>query len=221
MRSRLVTTDSIPVLAAGVGIRHRSQWLLRSVSFRVNARPPGGVVLGIAGQPAATSAVVGLLAGLARPAHGELRVLGRDLTTSAGRAAVRPHVGIARNPGRPESVMRIRSMIEHAARVAGISGHDRAESTAAILDRLALTPWADVRLGDAPRAVSRRAGLAAAAVHEPELLLLDHLLDGLAPRERASVAAGLRELTRDIIIIVDPCAQFNNTRFVHEIRLQG
>ena len=102
MRSGLVTTDSIPVLAAGVGIRHRSRWLLRSVSFRVNARPPDGVVLGIFGQPAAASAVVGLLAGLARPAHGELRVLGRNLTTAAGRAAVRPHVGIARSPGRQE-----------------------------------------------------------------------------------------------------------------------
>lgn len=201
MRSGLVTTDSIPVLAAGVGIRHRSRCLLRSVSFRVNARPPGTGVLGIAGQPAAASAVVGLLAGLARPAHGELRVLGKDLTTPAGRTAVRPHVGIARSPGRPESVIRIRSMIEHAARAAGIPGGDRARSTAAILDRLALTPWADVRLGDAPRAVSRRAGLAAAAVHEPELLLLDRLLDGLAPRERAGVAAGVRELTRDTIII--------------------
>jgi len=159
------------------------------------------MVLGIAGPPAAASAVVGLLAGLARPAHGELRVLGRNLTTAAGRAAVRPHVGIARSPGRPESVIRIRSMIEHAARAAGIGGHDRAGSTAAILDRLALTPWGDVRLCDAPRAVSRRAGLAAAAVHEPELLLLDRLLDGLAPQERASVAAGVRELTRDTIII--------------------
>ena len=161
MRSGLVTTDSIPVLAAGVGIRHRSRWLLRSVSFRVNARPPDTVVLGIAGQPAEASAVVGLL----------------------------------------ESVIRIRGMIEHAARAAGIGGRDRARRTAAILDRLALTPWADVRLGDAPRAVSRRAGLAAAAGHEPELLLLDRLLDGLAPRERASVAAGMRELTRDTIII--------------------
>jgi ABC-type multidrug transport system ATPase subunit len=201
VRSGLVTTDSIPVLAAGVGLRHRSRWLLRSVSFRMNARPPGGRVLGIAGPAAAASAVVDLLAGLARPAHGELRVLGKDLTTLAGRTAIRPHVGIARRPGRPESVTRIRSMIEHAARADRVHGRDRAALTAAVLDRLALTPWADVRLGDAPRAVSRRAGLAAAAVREPELLLLDGLLDGLASRERASVAAGMRELARDTIII--------------------
>jgi ABC-type multidrug transport system ATPase subunit len=202
VRSGLVTTDSIPVLAAGVGLRHRSAWLLRSVSFRVSARPPDGLVLGIAAsQAAAASAVMDLLAGLARPAHGELRVLGKDLTTPAGRAEVRPWVGIARGPIRPDSVYRIRGMVERAARLARIPGRDRPALAAAVLDRLALTPWADVRLGRAPRAVGRRARLAAAAVHEPRLLLVDGLLDGLARRERASVAAGMRELARDTIVI--------------------
>ena len=203
MRSGLVTTDPVPVLAAGVGLRYRSAWLLRSVSFRADIRPQDGLVLGIAtGQQATASAVVNLLAGLARPSHGELRVLGKDLTTAAGRGAVRRRVGIARIPGRPESVFRIRGLAEHAARLARIPDRDRAGRAAAILDRLALMPWAEVRLSAAPRAVAHRAELAAAAVHGPELLLLDGLLDGLAPRERASVAAGVRELARDTVIIV-------------------
>ena len=67
MRSGLATTEPIPVLAAGVGLRYRSQWLLRSVSFRLTARPPDGLVLGIAtSEQAAASAVVDLLAGLAQ-----------------------------------------------------------------------------------------------------------------------------------------------------------
>jgi len=202
VRSGLVTTEPIPVLAAGVGLRYRSQWLLRSVSFRLTARPPDGLVLAIAtSQQVAASAVVELLAGLARPTHGELRVLGQDLTTAQGRAAVRSRVGVARNPGRPESVLRTRAMIEHAARAARVPDRDRAMLSAAILDRLALTSWADARLNSTPRDVSRRARLAAAAVHQPELLLLDGLLDGLALPERASVAAGLRELARDTVII--------------------
>jgi len=203
VRSGLVTTDSIPVLAAGVGLRHRSRWILRSVSFRMTAHPPDGMLLGIAsGQHATASAMVDLLAGLAQPAHGELRVLGQDLTTAAGRAAVRPHVGVARSAGQRRSWLRIRGMTEHAARAARIPGRDRAALAAAILDRLGLTAWADVRLSGAPRAVGRGARLAAAAVHEPELLLLDGLLDGLSPPERASVAASVRELARDTVIIV-------------------
>jgi ABC-2 type transport system ATP-binding protein len=202
VRSGLATTEPIAVLAAGVGLRHRSTWILRSVSFRMDARPPGSVVLGIAAsQRAVTAALVDLLAGLAPPSHGELRVLGKDLTTPRGRAAVRPYVGVARHPGRPEPVLRVRGLTEHAARAARIPDRDRPALAAAILDRLALTPWAESRLGGAPKAVGRRARLAAAAVHRPELLLLDGLLDGLTPQERASVAAGVRELARDTVII--------------------
>jgi ABC-type branched-subunit amino acid transport system ATPase component len=49
--------------------------------------------------------------------------------------------------------------------------------------------------------IARRARLAAAAVHEPELLLLDGLLDGLGPRDAASVADSIRDLGRDTAII--------------------
>ncbi len=38
-------------------------------------------------------------------------------------------------------------------------------------------------------------------MHEPGLLLLDRLLDGLGPRDAASVAAGIRDLGRDTAVI--------------------
>jgi phospholipid/cholesterol/gamma-HCH transport system ATP-binding protein/D-methionine transport system ATP-binding protein len=72
---------------------------------------------------------------------------------------------------------------------------------AAILDRLALTPWADVPMRAAPPVIVRRAKLAAAAVHEPELLLIDGLLDGLGPRDTEIVAASIRDLGRDTAIV--------------------
>jgi ABC-type multidrug transport system ATPase subunit len=73
--------------------------------------------------------------------------------------------------------------------------------TAAILDRLALTAWADVPIRSAPTAVGRRARLAAAAVHEPDLLLLDGLLDDLSQDGAASVARYVRDLARDTAIV--------------------
>ena len=73
---------------------------------------------------------------------------------------------------------------------------------AAILDRLSLTPWAEVPLRAAPDSIARRARLAAAAVHQPELLLLDGLLDGLAPRDVTVLAAAIRDLSRDSGILL-------------------
>jgi ABC-2 type transport system ATP-binding protein len=192
-----------PVLAAGVGVRRGWCWALRAASFRMDAPLSGRTVTGIAvPRKPGGSVVIDLLAGAATPAYGELRVLGEDLTTPAGRSAVRQRVGVARRPAALQRAFRLRGAVEHAARLAGLPAPDRETLTAAILDRLALTPWARVPLRAAPPAVARRAQLAAAAVHEPDLLLLDRLLDDLSPRDAASVAAGIRDLARDTAVLL-------------------
>jgi len=202
VRSSYGTTGMAPVLAAGVGIRHGWTWVLRAASFRLDAPGAGRPAIGIAiPQVATRAAVVNLLGGLARPAYGELRVLGQDLTTAQGRAAVRRYVGIARAAERPRPTRRVRGLVGHAAPLANLPGRDREVLAAAILDRLALTPWADVPVRAAPAAIARRAKLAAAAVHEPELLLLDGLLDGLSPRDAAALADSIHDLGRDTAII--------------------
>jgi ABC-2 type transport system ATP-binding protein len=202
MRSGSLLTGIPPVLAAGVGVKHGWGWVLRAASFRVEAAVSGQKVMGIAvGRRTASSALVNLLAGAVQPAHGELRVLGEDLTTPRGRAAVRPRIGVARRGPRPQPAFRVRGVVEHAARLAGMPWSDRDALTAAILDRLGLVPWARVPLHAAPPAIARRVKLAAAAVHEPDLLLLDGLLDGLGPRDVLSLAAGILDLAADTAII--------------------
>jgi ABC-2 type transport system ATP-binding protein len=145
--------------------------------------------------------MIDLLAGHIRPAHGELRVLGEDMTTARGRAAVRAQVGVARRVLKTQPAVRIRSLIDHATRLTKLPASDRALLTAAIMDRLALTPWAEVPLRAAPDVIGRRARLAAAAVHQPDLLLADGLLDDLVPRDAAALADAIRELSRDIAIV--------------------
>jgi ABC-type multidrug transport system ATPase subunit len=194
------------VLAAGVGVRHGWGWALRSASFRMEGPASGRPAVGIAGGRAGpATALVDLLAGLTRPSYGELRVLGEDLTTALGRAAVRSHVGVARRTAMPGLAFRVRGLVEHAARLTRLPGRDAALLTAAILDRLGLTPWAEVPLRATPEAVCRRARLAAAAVHEPSLLLIDGLLDDLPSRDAAALAAGIRDLGRDTAVIATGC----------------
>jgi len=196
--SSYARTGMVPVLAAGVGVRHGWTWVLRAASFRMEVPLAGRAAIGIAiGRDGAGAVVVDLLAGLARPAYGELRVLGQDLTTPQGREAVRSSVGIARQSTRSQPGFRVRGLVGHAARLARLPGGDRDALAAAILDRLCLTPWADVPLRAAPVVIGRRARLAAASVHEPELLLIDDL----CPHDTASVAAGIRDLGRDTAII--------------------
>lgn len=201
MRPGSVLAGMPPVLAAGVGVRHGWGWVLRAASFRIDGAISGQVTGIASSRRAAGSAVVDLLAGVARPAYGELRVLGEDLTTARGREAVRPRVGVARRSLRPLPACKIRKAVQHAARRSGVSWSDRDALTAAILDRLGLLPWSRVPVRAAPPAVARRVRLAAAAVNEPDLLLLDGLLDGLSRRDVVSVAGGIRDLAADTAIV--------------------
>ena len=98
-------------------------------------------------------------------------MLGQDLTTAQGRTAVRRYVGIARVAARPRPGRRVRGLVGHAARVANLPGRDCEVLAAAILDRLALTPWADVPMRAAPPVIARRAKLAA-GIYPPMPLTL-------------------------------------------------
>jgi len=201
-----VVMGAYPVLAAGVGVRRGRGWAIRAASFRLEQPEHGKATLGIRiDHPAQAAAIVDLLAGVARPAYGELRVLGHDMATVRGRAAVRQRVGVARRNSRPLPAMRIRTLVEHAARLAGPGRYDRHALAAAVLDRLSLLPWAEVPLRAAPDGVARRARLAAAAVHQPELILLDSLLDELQPRDAAALTEAIRDLSKDSAILVAGC----------------
>jgi ABC-type cobalamin/Fe3+-siderophores transport system ATPase subunit len=198
-----------PLLAAGVGAtRGWRSGRLRSASFRLDAPGPpdaplyGVAPLGIAiSRQSVATTLVDLLAGLIRPAYGELRVLGEDLTTARGRSALRTRVGVARRDARPQPAFRVRGLVEHAARLAGLPAQDRDLMAAAIVDRLALTPWSDVPLRSAPDVISRRARLAAAAVHQPDLLLIDGMLDDLGTGDTIALAEAIRDLGRDMIVV--------------------
>ena len=110
---------------------------------------------------------------------------------------MRGRVGVGPRTARPQPGIRVRGLVEHAARLARLPRRDRHLLAAAILDRLSLTPWADVPLRAAPDVICRRARLAAAAVHQPDLLLIDGLLDDLCPRDAAALADAIRDLGRD------------------------
>jgi ABC-2 type transport system ATP-binding protein len=195
-----------PVIAAGIGVRLGRGFAVRAASFRLGTRTQGGSVLGIQiSDPARATAIIDLLAGVARPAYGELRVLGHDMATVRGRAAVRRRVGVARRTARSLPWLRVRGLVVHGARLARRGEADPELLAAAILDELELTPWADVPLRAVPESVGRRALLAAAAAHQPELLLLDGLLDGLELRDITTLAAAIRDLSQGCGVVLAGC----------------
>jgi ABC-type multidrug transport system ATPase subunit len=187
------------VVAAGVG----TQGGLRSVSFHLGPFVPGRTAVGIAGaRGAGKTALIDLLAGLSGPAHGKLWVLGDDLSCPAGRAAVRRRIGLLPQPaGRPPGFT-VRQLVAHAAWLAGLPGREQDLAVARALDSLRLADWANLAVRSIPEVGARLTWLAAASVHEPELLLLDGVLDGMNDGEAACVADAVREVTMTTPVVV-------------------
>jgi ABC-type multidrug transport system ATPase subunit len=207
MQSGHAVETGVPVLAAGAGVRHGPGQALRSASFRLDPSDLGGAdlgrcALGIAASRQEAAVLIDLLSGRMSPDYGILHVLGQDMTTTTGRAAVRDRIGIARRGARYRPGARIQGVVGHAAKLACQPGDDRHLLVAAILDRLTLTPWAGVPVRSAPDPVVRRTAIAVAAVHQPDLLLIDGMLDDLSPRDLAVMTDVIGDLRRDAALLI-------------------
>jgi ABC-2 type transport system ATP-binding protein len=203
MQCGLAGAADAPVLCAGVGARDGTRYSIRLASFRLTASELGQQALGIVtSRPAAAAALTGLLSGRICPSHGQLVVLGQDLTRLPGRLAVRARVGVASRATPAWPAVSVRGLVVRAARHSAQRRSDAGLLVAAILDRLGLMPWAQVRLRAAPPLIARRARIAAACVHQPDLLIIDRLFDQLAPADRIALAQTVTEFKRDTTVIV-------------------
>ncbi|TDC61862.1 ATP-binding cassette domain-containing protein [Actinomadura sp. GC306] len=153
------------IVARGLGVRRGGRWLLRPVTFGV----PEGVV-GLAGPPGAgKSTLLATFATLRRPNAGALHILGHDVAHAAGVRAARAAIGYLPARFTRAEHMTAGEFVEYAAYYKRTS----ASAARSVVRRLDLAEAAGTELALLPPDVRLRAGLAAACVHEPDILLLD------------------------------------------------
>ncbi|WP_232382924.1 ATP-binding cassette domain-containing protein [Actinomadura violacea] len=148
-----------------MGVRRGGRWLLRPVTFGVTE----GVV-GFAGPPGVgKSTLLATFATLRRPNSGVLHILGHDIANAADLRAARARIGYL-----PARFSRAESMT--AGEFVAYAAYYKRTSTSvarSIMKRLDLAEAAGTALSLLPPDVRLRAGLAAACVHGPDLLVLD------------------------------------------------
>jgi ABC-2 type transport system ATP-binding protein len=88
--------------------------------------------------------------------------------------------------------MRVAEQIGYFARLHGVGANAASTAAADWLDRLGLAERADARLEELSHGNQQRVQLAAALVHEPELLVLDEPFAGLDPVAVHTLADALR-----------------------------
>jgi len=159
---------------------------LDDVSLQVEA----GEIFGLLGpNGAGKTTAVKILLGLTHATAGEASLLG----VPVGRPESRRRVGYLPEGHRFPGYLTARATLSVFGRMSGMSSEAIRSRTEELLARLRLSDWADVRVKKFSKGMVQRLGLAAALVHDPEVLLLDEPTDGVDPVGRREIRDLLRE----------------------------
>ncbi|MET8259032.1 ABC transporter ATP-binding protein [Micromonospora sp. NPDC005553] len=169
----------------GVDRSFGDRQVLRNVSFEVSAgRMTGFVGANGAGKTTTMRIILGVLA----PDAGEVSWGGTTLTPQDRR-----RFGYMPEERGLYPKMTTREQVTYLGRLHGLDAAAARRSTDALLDRVGLGERGDDLLETLSLGNQQRAQIAAALVHDPEVLVLDEPFSGLDPLAVETVVAVLRE----------------------------
>ncbi len=149
---------------------------------------PGRLVGFLGPNGAGKTTTMRCVFGLATPDAGDVRWEGSPID-----ATTRLRFGYMPEQRGLYPRMRVGEQLVYFARQHGLSGSEARERTAAWLERFGLADRSRSRLQDLSHGNQQRVQLAAALVHDPELLVLDEPFSGLDPLGVATMAEVLHE----------------------------
>jgi ABC-2 type transport system ATP-binding protein len=138
------------------------------------------------------STLMRMLLGLLAPSEGSATVLGLEVPRDV--EALRPAIGYMTQRFSLYEDLDVRENLEFAAEIFGLSRAQRRVRIASAIERYELSAYTRVRAAALSGGWKQRLALAAATIHEPELLVLDEPTAGVDPQSRRSFWAQLFEL---------------------------
>src|SRR5687768_9282181 len=158
-----------------------------------------GEVFGLLGpNGAGKSTTMAVVTGLVAPDAGEVEVAGGTPSDSR----VRARIGLAPQSLALYPLLTGRENVEFFGRMYGLEGRALKQRTDAVLDFVQLADRQRDRVGAYSGGMQRRLNLAAALVHDPELVLLDEPTAGVDPQSRNAIfdlVKALREQGRTVV----------------------
>jgi ABC-2 type transport system ATP-binding protein len=146
--------------------------------------------LGLNGSGKTTT--IRMLMDLIRPSQGEVTLLGCPVREQHG---VLRRVGAIVERASFYDFLSARKNMEVLARTGGLTGSNgTARRITMLLEQVGLVGQADQRVGGYSTGMKQRLGLAAALLHDPDLLILDEPAGGLDPAGRQEIRRILRNL---------------------------
>ena len=171
--------DGAVISVAGVKRRFGDFYAVKGVSFEVRR----GEVFGLLGaNGAGKTTTFRMLCGLLPASEGHLQVAGHDLRRAAARARAR--IGYMAQRFSLYVNLTVEQNLRFFASAYGLRRSARRERIGWALEGFDLASYADMASGDLPLGYKQRLAMAAALMHEPDILFLDEPTSGVDPLAR-------------------------------------
>lgn len=169
-----------------------------------------GQIYGFLGpNGAGKSTTVRVLTTLLNPSAGSACVAGFNVATNA--EDVRLRIGVALQEAALDPKQTGREILDLQGRLYGLNSTERRQRVAELLTLVDIGDAIDQRISTYSGGMKRRLDLAAALVHQPEVLFLDEPTTGLDPASRASVWDEVRYLNQQLGMTI-----FLTTQYLEE-----
>lgn len=169
-----------------------------------------GEIYGFLGpNGAGKSTTVRMLTTLLSPTSGDALVAGHSIVREA--ESVRLRIGVALQDAALDPKQTGRELLDMQGRLYGLGRADRDRRVAELLELVSIGDAIDRRIGTYSGGMKRRLDLAAALVHQPEVLFLDEPTTGLDPASRALVWDEVRYLNEQLGMTI-----FLTTQYLEE-----
>jgi ABC-2 type transport system ATP-binding protein len=171
-----------------------AQKAVNNISFNVNK----GEIVGFLGpNGAGKSTTMKMITGYLEPDAGDINVSGID--AKANVLAAKKKIGYLPEANPLYFEMYVREYLQFAA---GIHNIENAKpKIEEIIKTVGLSTEAHKKIGQLSKGYKQRAGLAAALIHEPEVLILDEPTSGLDPNQIIEIRNVIRALSKDKTVL--------------------
>ncbi|MBM3561182.1 MAG: ABC transporter ATP-binding protein [Alphaproteobacteria bacterium] len=168
-----------------------------NLSFTVDR----GEVLGFLGpNGSGKTTTMRMVTGFLQPSDGAVRVDGHDVVKEP--IAVKRRIGYLPEGAPAYGDMSPRALFGFIADVRGITGAARRDAIDRSVSRLELERVVHQPIETLSKGFKRRVGLAAALLHDPDLLILDEPTDGLDPNQKHQVRELLKTMAPNKAIVI-------------------